>query len=452
LEMKISREGFPEIMFLRAGTLTLLTILFFGIASVSAAGQKAAPAIDACALPTSPAGSQEETAWRLFVAINCKIGAGDLTWETWATQACLNNPADCKADGRLHTSALRASLVPGDNPRRTGGCSLMATKAMADPTLLPFVPANLSANPVFCEEMTISPGEEAYARSNGLLTKIGQVNYLQAGKTIDFPPDAIEVKANWVPASSFTNATFDCSKPDNRIYLEMIDGTCYALAAIDMSSKLYLNWLWASFEPQYPVTNPNRCNPDLYNSCTDVWGSNPPTSTGADTEATKALDALFDGAGSALDPAFRNYRLTGTQTAYNQPTTSAGILGSSFIAFNAGALPKQASCITCHSYAQRQPDPLPAGSTPSGGVPEGYAKVGTPSPLPPAYKSLDYSWFLGFGVPEASSCQDINAGPVWSNTDAQGKCPAVCASIARSWKGQWKTTQPGVMSVCGCCI
>jgi hypothetical protein len=439
-----------KILSLLTGALTILTILACGTAPTATAKPKAASTADACTVPTSPVGSQEETAWRLFVAINCKIGAGQLTWETWATQACLNNPADCQTGARLHTSALRDTLAP-DNPRRTQGCSPMTTTATADKSLLPFVPANLSANPVFCEEVTINASEEAYARSNGLLTRAGQVTFLQAGNTIDFPTDAIEVKADWVPASSFTNATFDCSNPNGKIYMEVIDGTCYALAGIHISSKLYPNWLWATFEPQYAITNPNRCNPKLYNSCTDAWGSNPATSTGSDTKPTAALSALFKSAGIALDPAFQNYRLTGTQTVFNQPTTSAGVLGSSFVEFNADVPAQQASCITCHNYAQRQPTPAPSGSTPPGGPLPGGVSVGTPTALPPAYKPLDFSWFLGFGVPKTSSCQDINAGPIWSNPDAQGKCPTVCGDAVRTWNGQWKTTQPGVMSVCGCC-
>jgi hypothetical protein len=442
-----------KVLSLWISTLAFLTMLACGIASTATAKPKAAPATDACTVPASPSGTQEETAWRLFVAINCKIGAGQLTWETWTTQACLNNPADCQTGARLHASALRDALIKGDNPRRTAGCSPMTTASTPpDPTLVNFLPTNLSSNPVFCEEVTINPSEEAYARSKGLLTQTGQVNYLQAGNTIDFPTDAIEVKADWVPASSFTDATFDCSNPNGKIYMEMINGTCYALAGMHISSKLYPNWLWATFEPQYSITNPNRCNPSLYNSCTDTWGSHPATSTGKDTAPTNALTELFEAAGIALDPAFRNYRLTGTQTAYNQPTTSGGALGSSFVEFNANVPAQQASCITCHSYAQRQPSPPPAGSTPPGGAPQGDANVGTPTPLKAKYKPLDFSWFLGFGVPTGSSCQDINTGPIWSNPDAQGKCANVCASVARTWNGQWKTTQPGAMSVCGCCL
>ncbi len=41
------------------------------------------------------------------------------------------------------------------------------------------------------------------------------------------------------------------------------------------------------------------------------------------------------------------------------------------------------------------------------------------------------------------------AGPIWNNGDANGKCPAVCAPNMR-WTGQWRTTVPNRMSVCEC--
>lgn len=45
---------------------------------------------------------------------------------------------------------------------------------------------------------------------------------------------------------------------------------------------------------------------------------------------------------------------------------------------------------------------------------------------------------------------DAEAGPIWNNQDAPGKCPATCSAYASAWNGQWKTTVPGQMSVCGC--
>ena len=235
------------------------------------------------------------------------------------------------------------------------------------------------------------------------LRKRGKLNTLQSGGTINFPTGAVEVKADWVAATSYTGVTFDCNSPNVTVYQEKIDGTCYALVGMHISSKLFPNWLWATFEPQDPRTNPNRCNPKLYNGCIDAWGSKPAESSGVNTEITPALSALFDKAGAALDPSFKNYRLTGTQTDYNQPSASNGNLGNSFVEFNAQVDPQQASCITCHNYAQRTTVAMkgvPIGTTPQGSAPAGSASVGTPTPLPTAYKPLDFSWFLAFGVPK----------------------------------------------------
>ncbi len=48
-------------------------------------------------------------------------------------------------------------------------------------------------------------------------------------------------------------------------------------------------------------------------------------------------------------------------------------------------------------------------------------------------------------------CKDVDAGPIWNQADAEKKCPATCADAKGVWNGQWKTTEPGEMSVCGCC-
>ncbi len=45
---------------------------------------------------------------------------------------------------------------------------------------------------------------------------------------------------------------------------------------------------------------------------------------------------------------------------------------------------------------------------------------------------------------------DAKAGPIWSNNEAPAKCPATCQAYSSTWNGQWTTTVPGQMSVCGC--
>ena len=49
---------------------------------------------------------------------------------------------------------------------------------------------------------------------------------------------------------------------------------------------------------------------------------------------------------------------------------------------------------------------------------------------------------------ERSVVESIEAGPIWSQSDAEKKCPQVATRNGGVWTGQWKTTVPGRMSVC----
>lgn len=44
--------------------------------------------------------------------------------------------------------------------------------------------------------------------------------------------------------------------------------------------------------------------------------------------------------------------------------------------------------------------------------------------------------------------REREAGPLWNDADAARRCPAVCAPDR--WRGAWRTTVRGRMSVCGC--
>lgn len=50
----------------------------------------------------------------------------------------------------------------------------------------------------------------------------------------------------------------------------------------------------------------------------------------------------------------------------------------------------------------------------------------------------------------AQQIGDVEAGPIWNDGDAKQKCPTVCQKAGGDWNGQWTTTSPGQMSVCGC--
>jgi len=51
-------------------------------------------------------------------------------------------------------------------------------------------------------------------------------------------------------------------------------------------------------------------------------------------------------------------------------------------------------------------------------------------------------------MPAPPRTRDVEAGPLFSNAEAAQKCPRACAP--GRWTGQWVTTVPGRMSVCGC--
>jgi hypothetical protein len=59
---------------------------------------------------------------------------------------------------------------------------------------------------------------------------------------------------------------------------------------------------------------------------------------------------------------------------------------------------------------------------------------------------------LGVALPFAASAQpeqiNVEAGPIWSQSDAEQKCPGIAKANGGTWTGQWKTTVPGQMSVC----
>ncbi|MEM9926143.1 MAG: mannan-binding lectin [Cyanobacteria bacterium P01_D01_bin.50] len=54
-----------------------------------------------------------------------------------------------------------------------------------------------------------------------------------------------------------------------------------------------------------------------------------------------------------------------------------------------------------------------------------------------------------FGFASNAFAADVKAGPIWNNNDANTKCPVAAAAYDTDWNGQWVTTVSGEMSVCG---
>jgi hypothetical protein len=166
------------------------------------------------------------------------------------------------------------------------------------------------------------------------------------------------------------------------------------------------NWLWATFEPNSSITNPNRCDPKLYGPCFDSWGtsSGKPYAKGhPEKQSPELRQAMAD---AHLPPAFRNYFLTGVQTQFVNPYGKPIQLGNSFVEFNQGVPPGKSSCITCHQYAHFDGN-RPAKGAPEnnfGKPPQGWPSVGyacnqnqNDNCLPGDTRatSQDFSWILG---------------------------------------------------------
>jgi hypothetical protein len=220
--------------------------------------------------------------------------------------------------------------------------------------------------------------------------------------TIDFPADAVMIKANWLNADLMEaiGAKYGCSSQDPShpyVQKEMVqvledrEGNQYdcsgthRLLAFHVSSKDIPNWVWATFEH---VRLPGRCD---FTGCNDSWGywsSDPPIPgtarnfvapkvkddefpAGADSVVydrdrvyasetiQPQLQAIFDAlrigvdraAGAEPTPrdaAWRSYRLKGSQVEFVDSTGRSTYLGHSVT--EAGFV-NGSSCITCHARA-----------------------------------------------------------------------------------------------------
>ena len=349
-------------------------------------------AANPCTFPTQMAATPEQTAWQLFVAATCPANGSQVVWENWIEQlnlypasgqtgAKLNRRAGAK---RLHGSPLAHAIAANVRAQAVELAPSEECNAMQGP------PSNVVKGATICEEARLNPSAQAFVTSNGYQVRPGQTKAAQQGTDIEFPAPGVELKADWIPGTDF-NPPFTCNNPPQGVHVETIQGKCYALAGIHISSKLLKNWLWATFEPQNLTTNINRC---VVLGCNDPWGSTPATSNGTFTQQTTALQSLMKQAN--LAPEWSNYRLDGAQTDFGT-VTSPTLLGNSVIeGDNVGMDLKQASCITCHSVSSIKNDGTDGIVT--------LAAMPTP-PVGPEFTpasgwiARDFAWSLGLACP-----------------------------------------------------
>jgi hypothetical protein len=311
---------------MRRSTVAKLACGLFLLSSLPAAAQST---------PNPAMTAPDQLAWQFFLQVNAPAGGSNVLFETWAsdTDTFTPNPQFPTAATPL---ALRAPVVPA-----LGRLALQKSGR-----LLPAIPPG----PGFLEESRRNQQSFNFIVQNNLFTLSG----LRAafGKTITFPVDAMEVKANWklvtdIPTFSGGKVTL-ADVPKVYHVNTGSDGKQYAFVSMHIISKAVPNWTWATFEHKF---NPGRC--DIL-GCRDSFGAQtspvPPNANPdqgyPDCVKTAALTAMI--AAANIDPVFANYCLKGSQTDFTDDTGLDIRLGNSV---TEQGFVDQSSCITCHGRA-----------------------------------------------------------------------------------------------------
>jgi hypothetical protein len=286
--------------------------------------------------PTLAMNKPDQLSWQLFIQVNSRAGGTNATFETFASDSDTFVPSPQYPIGPV-ASSMRPPILP----------AFARATALRNGMLLPAVPPNPALS---LEETRRNKSAFDFIVQNNLYTVTG----LQAafGKTLTFPTDAIEVKANWVPVSqipAFTNNQVTLDQVPQLYHVNTAsDQQQYALVAMHIITKLVPNWTWATFEHRF---NPGRC--DII-SCRDSFGAQTPVvgpllpqgQTYPDCVKSPALTALL--AQANIEPAYVNYCLKGSQVDFVDNTGLDIRLGNTVAE---RGFVDSASCITCHSRA-----------------------------------------------------------------------------------------------------
>jgi hypothetical protein len=281
----------------------------------------------------------DKLAWVLFLKVNAdakSAGNNNALFETWAS------------DGDTFQTTPVWPTTPGRMTLAPRALSLVRRPHEGVHALPQVVPGGAAT-----EETRRNKPDFEFIRDNGLYKVSGLEAAYAANKTLTFPIDSLEVKANWVEVSQlkafngFSGTPADAAK---LYHVNTAGNTQYALVSMHVISKLAPNWTWATFEHK---DNPGRC--DVI-GCKDSFGAQqafvPPISAVEskqhypDCVKTTELTALF--AHADLDPAYANYCLKGSQSDFTDATGLAIRLGNSV---TENGFVDQASCITCHGRA-----------------------------------------------------------------------------------------------------
>lgn len=265
----------------------------------------------------------DQEAWTIFSEINRPV-YGQPFWRTWPEQAEVypanpdprNPPTWGSIAGPEEVFRARPSVQ--QNLRGSAHAEEVAEDAAHPCTEL----SNAQS-----EEVRINQHTFEYLIDNHLWYVEGKAKAFAADFDVNFPTNAREVKANWIPIAASQRGQF-VSATDSK-------GKLWGLVAMHFLSKEVPNWIWATFEHK---TNPcyNR-----YLKAQDRFGLTP------DGQVSPQLIALFEKYGLDVE-VYANYRLDGAQVNFTDATGRPIILGNSVTEFG---FQTTASCMTCHARA-----------------------------------------------------------------------------------------------------
>lgn len=327
-----------------AAALSLLAVL-------AAAGQGAAQTAASSASPSpwrlsTDAGEAarfpDRFAWRLFVALtwpaDMRTGGpdpgkpygaeGPIVFETWA-------PAQnvYLADG----AKPPAWEDLGRDPHRTVGA---ADKPLQLTLLRQVQPTPPGTSGHQTDEVRMNRATYDYIRDDGLYSIEGQQRFFYSRTKVDFPVDAMEIKAVWRPIGEADKPRYHWA-----VMTDADSGATflYGLTTLHVTSKALPNWHWSTFEH---VDNPFR------RGIHDEGWLNP--SRDAAACAAAPFDCNLTPKGFGLDGTrWENYRLRGSQIDYVDDLGQPVILGNSELETG---FQTTASCMTCHGRSTIGPN------------------------------------------------------------------------------------------------
>ena len=392
----------------------------------------------------SPGRALDAQSWTTFVRAVTPAGGGQLSFETWKTDA-ETYPTPPSAGlvavrqlSRFQASVLgRFHLPAGLTAARQGLRSELPVPcepAQPNPDMQPpptpppaaSFPTPATATPPFgcvAEEVRRDPLSYNHIVSNHLNTQPGLIKAFKlapAGSPATaippFPNNAIELKADWIPFTTIiqwlknNNVTVTRDDVMKNYYHVNEQGTDYALVAVHISLKTreHPNWVWATFEHQW---NPGRCDTM---GCYDQYGIVPsdaaiPPASQQNTQypvCTKSPALAAEMQKAQVSPVWNNYCLKETEVDF--VSTQASTKGKPILDGNsvteriaAGVSISSSSCIACHANASYPVVGTGSSARAAMNKAIGDAPIGAVTVLSP-YMTYDFVWAIAAAY---------NAGP-----------------------------------------